>query len=332
MRSRGLWTRTNAALLGKTARFVSLLSVLLAVLSGVALAAPAAQAQPGWNPQVAIVFPQDGQGHQTGVAQSHAVNVSVWPTNEVSCKAPADVPPDQRIILSMATNNEPALPIAVTPQWLQRMVNGVAFPSEEFDNVPADVATNPEAKFSFVVVGGVLAGGPGEYGNVWVHAADSRTYYPQPIVPTSFSSTPLPNVDLRIQIVWPHDAQGNYTSVDQATFVNIAVDLFEHGTRASVRPDFPPPTVGTPTLNVAESNGPLKGSGIVAQKITYAANGQTYPRWVFNNVPVVPGKSYHFMAEIGGQFAYHAEYSSIWTHAADARTILPNPQAPPACA
>lgn len=287
---------------------------------------------PLFEPRIAIVWPHDGHGHPTAVAQSRAVNVSIWPTDSVRCTPPPDIPLSSLVVLGVAKNNDPVTPVTVSPQWIQRTVHGVTFPSVEFNNVPADLAADPSAKFSFAVVGGILPGGPSEISNVWIHAADPRTYYPQPVVPTGFTDMPLPTVDLRIQIVWPHDAQGQYAPVDQATRVNVAVDLFEHGTLKSVGPDFPPASVSPPHLRIADGNSPLQESGVSAQKISYTVNGQVYPRWVFNDVPVVPGHQYHFMAEISGQFAYHSQFSSIWTHAADARTILPNPQVPPACA
>ncbi len=302
---------------------------LLMALSG---ASEATAATAMWDPRVAIVWPQDGQGRQASVAQSRAVNVALWPANQVNCSPPPGLALSGLVTLAVAKDNEPARPVTIAPQWILRTTNGATFPSVKYDNVPAELAADPTARYSFAVVGGLLVGGSGETGNVWVHAADARTIYPRPVVPVGYVDGQLTTVDLRIQIVWPHDGEGNYAPVGRATFVNVAVDLFEHGTLESVRPDFPPPDlVNPPTLGVARDNGPLRGSGVPAQKVTYEANGQAYPRWVFNDVPVEPGTPYHFMAEIGGRFAYHSEYSSIWTHAADARTINPTPQAPPAC-
>jgi hypothetical protein len=56
-------------------------------------------------------------------------------------------------------------------------------------------------------------------------------------------------------------------------------------------------------------------------------NGQDFPRWVFNNVTVKPGTQHHFRVIVMG--GPNRVYPTIWTHAADARTIFPNPQPPP---
>lgn len=59
----------------------------LAVLRPPATAAAPASVEANvlWAPRIAIVWPHDGDGKQTGVAQSRFVNISVWPANQVSC-------------------------------------------------------------------------------------------------------------------------------------------------------------------------------------------------------------------------------------------------------
>jgi hypothetical protein len=152
-------------------------------------------------------------------------------------------------------------------------------------------------------------------------------------------------VDLRIQVVFPHDAQGRQQPVSQAPLVNVAVDIFQHGTTLSVRPDFlqavPSRYSVSLGLQIATGNGPLQsdvsasGASIVPQQTSSDIGGQQYPRWVFNDVPVQPGQQYHFMAILAGLLGNAVttgnQFSTIWTHAADARTYLPSPQAPPAC-
>lgn len=59
-------------------------------------------------------------------------------------------------------------------------------------------------------------------------------------------------------------------------------------------------------------------------------NGQTYPRWVVTDFPVRPDQQCHFLVMIGALGQPGASDPTIWTHAADARTILPRPQVPPA--
>jgi hypothetical protein len=45
---------------------------------------------------------------------------------------------------------------------------------------------------------------------------------------------------------------------------------------------------------------------------------------------VKPGQQYHFTASVF-QGKISCPYTTIWTHAADARTFLPHPEVPPPC-
>jgi len=269
-----------------------------------------------WQPHIAIVWPHDGRGNPTTVARSQAVNVSVWPSKQVICSEYPDPP----LGLVMAKDNEPTQLIRLSGQLIQRTVGGVTFPSLEFNNIPANLAAEPTAKFRF------LCGS-----NIWVHAADPRTFFPNPLVPTGYCG-PSGDLDPRIQIVWPHDERGQFAPVERAPFVNIAVDLFEHGTLNSVPLEYQPTKL---ILNIAEGNGPVTFSDLTAQKVTYVVGDKTFPRWVFNNVPVKLGQQYHFMVWVVPRERRDgtlSPYATIWTHARDARTILPHPQVPPPCA
>jgi hypothetical protein len=285
-------------------------------------AAPAgAAASVLWAPRIAIVWPNNANGNQTSVALSQFVNISVWPANQVSCSSDPQAGPGgvHQFYLWVAKNNEPAQQVLINPVFIQRTVHGVTFPSDEYNNVPVDLVTSPADQYRFSV--GLV---PGE-SNIWVHAADARTYAPNPVIPTGYG-TPG-QLDSRLQIVWPHDGQGRYVPVDQAAFVNIAVDLFIHGTVQSVLLDFQPDALN---LQVAAGNSPPTQAGVRAQKSTYTVKGTPYPRWVFNNIPVQPGQQYQFLAPVySGKIL--SPYTSIWTHAADARTLLPNPTVPSAC-
>ncbi|MGI8916715.1 MAG: hypothetical protein ACR2JY_23565 [Chloroflexota bacterium] len=324
-----------------------LVVLLLAVAAPLVIAAPAATAAGvGFNPpQIAIVWPQYPGGHGTSLSQSAAVNVSVWPTGTIACSPPPGMLPAAQLVLGMAHNNEPLTPLAKAPVWTVRDVHGTRFPSEEFNDISADLAADPNGKDTFVVAGGVLSGSNLPSGNVWVHAADPRTYYPRPLQPIGFTTQANPPVDLRIPVVFPHDAQGKQAPVAQAPFVNIAVDIFEHSTTLSVRPSFLqsipsryPVSLG---LQISQRNDPLqsyRGASsalVVPQQTSDTVNGRQYPRWVFNDVPVDPGQHYHFLAMLSGiqgnaVTASH-QFSTIWTHAVDARTFLPTPRTPPPC-
>jgi hypothetical protein len=290
-----------------------LFAILVAMLTLFPLAGSATTlAAHPWQPHIAIVWPHDGQGNPTTVAQSRAVNISVWPSTQVSC---SEYP---ELGLSMAKDNEPTQLIRSSGQLIQRTVGGVTFPSLEFNNIPANLAAEPTAKFRF------LCGS-----SIWAHAADPRTFYPHPLVPTGYCESLSGSLDPRIQIVWPHDEHGQFAPVERAPFVNIAVDLFEHGTLNSVLPEYQPIEL---ILEIAEGNGPLTFSDRTAQKVTYTVGDKTYPRWVFNNVPVRPSQQYHFLVRVlPRERKTLSPFATIWTHARDARTILPHPQIPPPC-
>lgn len=147
---------------------LSLLLVLLPVMSS--------SAAPTWSgARIAIVYPHDAEGHAVPVERAPLVNVSVWPgpDGQVSCTDPPNPMP-----LFMAKNNEVARPVRMNGQMILRTINGVTFPSIEYNNIPVDLPTDPSAKYSF------YAGYVGA-SNVWVHAADPRSYAPQQVVPTS---------------------------------------------------------------------------------------------------------------------------------------------------
>ncbi len=283
--------------------YVALVAILL--LSAALPAAGAGQStavSTAWNATIAVVWPHDGAGHGTGVAGSRAVNISVWPRDQVSC---SDAPPATP--LWAARNNEPADAIRSDGQFTSRFSNGVSFPSLEYNDVGANIVDSPGSQYRFFLT-------PGS-SNVWVHAADARTYLPQPFEPWGYSNGWPGEVDARIQIVFPHSG---------STRVNVAVDLFEHGTHNSVPADYTPP--GGLLLWTAEGNGRPSSTGLPVKEF-YSVNGQGYPRWVFNNVPVQPGLQYNFIATVAGANTH----PTVWTHARDPRTFLPNPQPPAGC-
>jgi hypothetical protein len=305
--------------------FIVGMAVLAALVTTMGHVEAAPRAVSNWlEPRIAIVWPHDGSGKQTNVANSRAVNVSVWPSNTVTCAAPE---PSQKITLWRASNNEPAAPVDTRWQYFYRKLNNVDFVSMEFNDVPADIASNPANRYYFLL---------GDFqGNVWVDATDARTYLPYPVTPAGISQNAAPtSVDTRIQIAYPHDKSGNFATLETATLVNVAVDIFEHGTLNSVPLTY---NAGPILLYIAEANYPIAlaraETGSVATVAMAnlepytVANGTKYPRWVFNNVMVEPGKQYHYMVRVQGV----ETFPSIWTHATDVRTYLPNPPVPPAC-
>ena len=66
-------------------------------------------------------------------------------------------------------------------------------------------------------------------------------------------------LDACIQIVWPHDERGELRPAAEVPLVNIAVDLFAHGTLDSVPLDYEPDDL---SLLVADENSPPTLRGV----------------------------------------------------------------------
>ena len=134
--------------------------VLLPALAvTLAAADPAIAQEPAtihlWQPRISIVWPHDGQGNPTSAEASRAVNISVWPQNQVSCTE------EPEWGLSMAKDNEPLQLVRMRGQLIQRTVDGRTFPTLEFNDIPADLVAEPTAQDRFMLGS-----------RVWVHAAD----------------------------------------------------------------------------------------------------------------------------------------------------------------
>ncbi|HLG69125.1 MAG TPA: hypothetical protein VK009_01735 [Chloroflexota bacterium] len=267
-----------------------------------------------WKPQLAVVFPQ----HAPGDAKlSYAVNVSVWPTNRVLCGKD----PNPRVSLYVSKNNEPGDFVQIEPALAKHGSGGAAFPTEEFDDVPANLVINPNAHYSFVAY---VRGEPAS--NVWLHGTEPASGY-APVKPTGYASPDPAALDSIIQVVFPHDSHGKPAPAAKATALNIAVDLFQHGTTLSVAPD----AAYKPELWLARGGAEVQVSTTVAQKTTYTVNGQGYPRWVFNDVQVQPGETYHLLATVGELGKHGGSYPTIWTHSGGAKPSAFKPTTPPPC-
>ena len=140
--------------------------------------------------------------------------------------------------------------------------------------------------------------------------------------PTSAAPAAAPTtVDAKIEIVWPH----NNASVTQARRANITVYLFEPGTLRSVPCDFN----GTVRLWRALNNNPASNSGMpLGEKRLLTRGGVTFPVWDFNDVDVSAAangvnKLYFYVTVDNVTTNFN-----VWSHGADARTYLPQPQQP----
>ena len=298
-------------------RFVALVALLAVALAACDAtfsdATPAQDQTPlnSWTPQLAIVFPV----HAANSKDTYAVNVSVWPANRVLCGKLPNPP----VSLYIAKDFDPVAAVSQQPTVMHRSAGSVSFPSEEFDGVPANMVADPNASFSLVAF---LRGQPAS--NVWLYGKAPAQY--TPVKPTGYGSPDPAALDTRIQVVFPHDDQGKQTTPAKATQLNIAVDVFQHGTTLSVPPD----AKYMPQLWEAEGSSPAKALPPGVQKTTYSVGGQGYPRWVFNDVRVDPGKTYHFMATIGQLGQHGGAYPTVWTHGT-ASKAAPKIEVPPSC-
>jgi len=153
--------------------------------------------------------------------------------------------------------------------------------------------------------------------SVWAHAADPRTYYPQPAWPTAISTTMPIALDARVLVVWPHDAAGRFQPVEKADLANVRVALYRPGTLTSI----PPAPDLTVRLVGSLDNGVRRTIGIGQMRTIQ--DGFSYPVWDFDNVDVSaardPRSRWTFWVEVDG----HMTYSNVWMHGVDARTYFP---------
>ena len=126
-------------------------------------------------------------------------------------------------------------------------------------------------------------------------------------------------VDARIEVVWPQDNK----PVSEAERVNIGAYLFQQGTAAATCPELAPAVRLWRTLN----NG-VEEPVSIGQRRRASVGGLAFSAWDFNGVDVAaardPRNKYYFRLSVDG----YSNRSSIWSHGADARTYLPNPDVP----
>ncbi|MCX6023636.1 MAG: hypothetical protein NTZ05_18265, partial [Chloroflexi bacterium] len=130
--------------------------------------------------------------------------------------------------------------------------------------------------------------------------------------------------DARIEIVWPHDG----ASVSEASRANLAAWLFEGGALRLAPCQWNPKVKLWRAVNngAAQLAGPGVRNG--AAYSTEKPQPRAIPTWQFNDVDVSAArdpqtKLYFFLTVEGAPFR-----SSVWAHAADARTVFPQPDQP----
>ncbi len=276
---------------------------------------PPSQALGAVDARIEIVWPHDG----APVTEAKLANVGLRLFRPGSLLQPAcGWAPE--VVVWQATDSDPAIPLERAEQ---RSVDGRPFPYWEVNDVDVSRANDPEHKLYFMV----RTIGPVAATTIWAHAVDSRTYYPFPDMPSGIAVGDIEAVDARILVVWPHDGTGQSRPVKEATYANVAVALFEHGTRLSVPIGWEPPGLTLYGAWDHEVGSPL---ATTALRLERTAGAITYPVWEFDNIPVSRAAATDSPEQALGSVLYLwvmadgvETYPTVWAHGADARTFFP---------
>jgi hypothetical protein len=281
------------------------------VLGGKTVESPPAQLSllPQIDAKIEIVWPHENKP----VEQAAQVNIgaSLFRHQTLHAIGPSW---DGSVKLWRALNNGVEEQVATGTRRLVSAA-GLQFPAWDFNDVDVSQAQDPLNKYYFRL----SVDGAQGFTSIWSHGADARTFFPKTDVPTGITSGFPQAVDAKVEVVWPHDN----LPVDQASQVNIAAYLFDHGTLNSVSTEF------TPTVRLWRSlnNGPGEEIGR-AEKVMKTEGGITFPVWQFTNINVKaaqdPINKYYFRLTVDGV----RTYSNIWCHGEDGRTYFPNPDVP----
>ncbi len=260
--------------------------------------------------KIQILWPHDEAGAQQPVAQAPLANVTAYlghfRHDERAEFQPVACDFDGSVQLWAAVNNEPARPIKAGERWSAYVWH--------FNDVDVRPAQDPANKMYFFTTVDTIT----TRSNVWAHAVDARTFFPQQDIPIDVLTRPPGEVDARIEVVWPHDAQGQPGTVADSDLANITAALFAPGTLKSVPTDWEP----TVRLFRAVNDRPAT-SPIIGQKRLVTQGDLTYPVWDFNDVVVRPARDpdnrIFFWLDVEGI----TTYPNVWAHAYDARTFFP---------
>jgi len=227
---------------------------------------------------------------------------------------PCDWSPTVR--LWSARNAEPAQVLAVGEKRLLT-ASGRTFPVWDFNDVDVSAARDPMNKLAFfVTVDGVQT-----YHNIWIHAADARTVFPQADMPPAAIQWRPGTVDARIEIVWPHDG----APLQDARLANINAYVFAAGGKQALSPALSwRPVV---RLHRSLNNDPEQPGTALAgtPREISAENGVRFVAWDFNDVDVSlardPLNQLFFWVSLDDT----TTFTNIWVHGAEPRTIFPQP-------
>jgi hypothetical protein len=327
------WGAANSAreILHKTQNRVFVPMVPLAPRAGRPMAQPTATPEPIAPPspvtgevplqaRIEIVWPHEG----AALRDAELANITVFLVNG-SGNQPVACADEPVVRLWRALNAEPARPVGIGQKRMFKS-GGHVFPVWDFNDVDVSAARNAGNRLAFFAT----VDGQATRHNVWVHAADARTVFPQADVPPGVTAQMPALLDARIEILWPHQDQ----PPGQAHLANITTYLSDARTGRALAPDLAASAGLRVRLHQALNNdsdaGPAS-SDPGRLRIVKGANGQPFAAWDFNDVDVEATRDtlnkQHFWITVDDM----PTFSNIWTHGAAASTIYPQALALTSC-
>ena len=200
----------------------------------------------------------------------------------------------------------------------QRTIEDHPFPFWEMNDVDVSWANDPKHKLVFLAR--VAPGLADSAASPWIHAADARTFLPEPPEPTGLTTDPPAAIDAIIRVVWPHNELGAYVPPEEANLVNISAVLFARDTRLALAADHLPDRVWL----IGALDNQVGRRLAVGEPRRVKGDGFEYTTYEFNDIDVslarLPRHHWTFWLEIPDQNAA----SNVWVHGIDARTRAPS--------
>ena len=198
-----------------------------------------------------------------------------------------------------------------------RNVEGHPFPFWTMNDLDVTWANDPGHQLIYMAR--VTPGLAESHNSVWIHAADARTYLPEPPQPTGVAAAGVTEVDGRILVVWPHDPSGRFVEPAQADLVNISAVLFQQDTLLALAPDDLPRRLWL----IGALDNQIGRRLAVGKPRQVEGDGFRYTIYDFNDIDVSlardPAHHWSFWLEAPGMDMF----SNVWVHGSDARTIAP---------
>ncbi|HEX9118632.1 MAG TPA: hypothetical protein VGA61_21375 [Anaerolineae bacterium] len=280
----------------------------------------AAMARPArLQAKIEIVWPHDN----APVREANLANITVFLLTD---KGKESVPcaAEYTVRLWRAVNADAARPIALG-QKRMFSAGGHSFPAWDFNDVDVSAGRDPANRLVFfATVDGIAT-----RRNIWVHAADARTMFPQADLPKQARSGRPALVEARIEILWPQEN----LPLTQAGRANISAYLFDAMTGQALAPD---PGSWRPTVQLhwAKNSDADRGAGSSAigkEHRVAGANGVIFSAWDFNDIDISAAQDtlnkIHYWVDVEDL----PTLPNVWTHGAAAPTLYPRTDLPASC-